>query len=418
MPIPSNPDFLESVIGEAADVLPIPAQDYTDPTQNGALNYKTGWPAITALPLEAGGKAPRREYFNALTQLMSSHIFFQQSGSVYPWSDTLDYLAGAHVLGSDGKEYIAQKSNGQGVPYSSAVDPVGDESGTWLAAGSVYAPLATTETPGIVQIGAGLQISGGILSTISSSTTAAQNITFYVRQDGNDANSGTENSPQGAWQTLQGALAKIMDWDFRQYQLTLSVGTGQWDASGIALPNLGRCALPPRFVGQGDETVLNLSGGSTGFFTNRPESWWQIDSVKFVLSGSVRVQNISGYMDFRNVNFTGTTSAPMLFWGNGAAGTIGSCAFSGTAASIINTNAGGQIVMTGDISISGTYTNVVNILNGGLSVGADSGAVFSGSPTGRRYYVARNGVLDTLGGGPNFIPGTSAGVADNGGIYV
>lgn len=138
MSIPSNPTPLAGVIGASADVLPIPAQDYTDPTQNGALNYATGWPAITSLPLEAGGKAPRREYFNALTQLMSSHIFFQQSGSLYTWSATLDYLTGAHVLGSDGNEYIAQKSNGPDVPDSSAIDPVGDDSGTWLSAISVY----------------------------------------------------------------------------------------------------------------------------------------------------------------------------------------------------------------------------------------------------------------------------------------
>lgn len=58
MPIPSNPDFLAGVIGAAADVLPIPAQDYADPTQNGALNYATAWPAVTGMPLEAGGKAP------------------------------------------------------------------------------------------------------------------------------------------------------------------------------------------------------------------------------------------------------------------------------------------------------------------------------------------------------------------------
>ena len=173
MPIPSNPEFLESVIGEAADVLPIPAQDYTDPTQNGALNYKTGWPAITALPLEAGGKAPRREYFNALMQLLSSHTFFQQSGSLYPWSDTLDYLTGAHVLGSDGKEYIAQKSNGPDVPDSSAVDPVGDESGTWLPAGSVYAPLATPDTPGIVQPdNVTITIKNGIISATQSQNFA------------------------------------------------------------------------------------------------------------------------------------------------------------------------------------------------------------------------------------------------------
>lgn len=170
MPIPSNPSFLQGIIGASADVLPIPAQDYIDPTQNGALNYATGWPAITALPLEAGGKAPRREYFNALAQLLSSHIFFQQSGSLYQWSATLDYLTGAHVLGSDGKEYIAQKSNGPDVPDSSAVDPVGDDSGTWLEAGSVYAPLATANTPGIVRPdGETCVVVNGVLSSFAAS---------------------------------------------------------------------------------------------------------------------------------------------------------------------------------------------------------------------------------------------------------
>lgn len=414
MPIPSNPEFLESVIGEAADVLPIPAQDYTDPTQTGALNYKTGWPAITALPLEAGGKAPRREYFNALMQLLSSHTFFQQSGSLYPWSATLDYLTGAHVLGSDGKEYIAQKSNGPDVPDSSAVDPVGDESGTWLPAGSVYAPLATTETPGIVQVGAGLQISGGVLSTL----TTTQDITFYVRQDGNDANSGTEDSPQGAWQTLQGALEKIMAWDFRQYQLTLSVGDGQWDTSGIFLPNMGKYSLIPILKGTGSGTVFNLNGGGEGFFSINPGSSWVIYDMAFALSGSTRITNNGGFVAFNNITFSGTTSSPVIYLANCAKGSISNCSFACSASSCILSNAGGQIVMTGNISVSGNYSCIINAINGGFTVAAGSGAVFTGSPTGTRYNASLNGVIDTRGGGPNFIPGTSAGTVSEGGVYV
>lgn len=418
MPIPSNPTPLAGVIGEAADVLPIPAQDYTDPTQNGALNYKTGWPAITALPLEAGGKAPRREYFNALMQLMSSHIFFQQSGSLYPWSATLDYLTGAHVLGSDGKEYIAQKSNGPDVPDSSAVDPVGDESGTWLPAGSVYAPLATTETPGIAQVGAGLQISGGVLSTESSTTTATQDITFYVRQDGNDANSGTEDSPQGAWQTLQGALEKIMAWDFRQYQLTLSVGNAQWDASGLFLPNMGKYSLIPILKGNGSGTVFNLNGGDEGFFSITPSSSWVIEDMAFALSGETRINNNGGFVSFNNTTFSGTTSSPVIYWANCAKGTISNCSFDCSASSCILPNAGGQIIMTGNISVSGNYSYIINAINGGFAVADGSGAVFTGSPTGTRYNASLNGVIDTRGGGPNFIPGTSAGTVSGGGVYV
>lgn len=41
----------------------------------------------------------------------------------------------------------------------------------------------------------------------------------------------------------------------------------------------------------------------------------------------------------------------------------------------------------------------------------------SGSITGKRYLVTGNGVINTLGGGANFIPGTAAGTTSNGGYY-
>lgn len=76
--------------------------------------------------------------------------------------------------------------------------------------------------------------------------------------------------------------------------------------------------------------------------------------------------------------------------------------------------------MTGDIAVAGTYTHIINILNGGFAVSAGSGARFTGSPSGTRYNVAYGGVLDTNGGGANFICGTKAGTANaaTGGYYV
>lgn len=150
MPIPKLPEFLPDILGTAADVFPIPM---TAPQGNpGALNYATGWPQATGIAPEAGGIAPEREFFNAVYKLFSSHLHFLQSGSLYTWSATLDYLPGAHVQGSDGKEYIAQKSTGPNVPGAPAVDPVGDVSGAWLLATLAYgAPIATDKKPGLVQ---------------------------------------------------------------------------------------------------------------------------------------------------------------------------------------------------------------------------------------------------------------------------
>lgn len=121
MPIPSKPPFLSNVLGYAADVNTIPA---TTPSGSGAFSYKSAFPAITAIPLTAGGVAPDREDFNAVFKLLSQHVHFLQSGSLYTWSSSLDYLKGAHILGSNGVEYIAQAwHHGQGLSLRPAAKP-------------------------------------------------------------------------------------------------------------------------------------------------------------------------------------------------------------------------------------------------------------------------------------------------------
>lgn len=133
MPIPSNPPFLSNVLGYAADVSVIPG---TTPSGSGAFSYQSAFPQITAIPLTAGGVAPMREDFNAVFKLLSQHVHFLQSGSLYTWSNALDYLKGAHILGSDGVEYIAQASSGPNVPDVGAKNPVSDDGTYWKAVNS------------------------------------------------------------------------------------------------------------------------------------------------------------------------------------------------------------------------------------------------------------------------------------------
>nr|DAU20045.1 MAG TPA: Baseplate structural protein [Caudoviricetes sp.] len=133
MPMPSNPPFLSNVLGYAADVSVIPG---TTPSGSGAFSYQSAFPQITAIPLTAGGVAPMREDFNAVFKLLSQHVHFLQSGSLYTWSNALDYLKGAHILGSNGVEYIAQASSGPNVPDVGAKNPVSDDGTHWRAVNS------------------------------------------------------------------------------------------------------------------------------------------------------------------------------------------------------------------------------------------------------------------------------------------
>ena len=150
MPIPFSPAFLQNVLGYAADVSTIPA---TTPSGTGAFSYQSGFPQITSTPLTAGGIAPSREDFNAAFQLLSQHVFFQQSGSLYTWNSALDYLTGAHILGSDGQEYIAQKSSGPDVPDVGAKNPVSDDGTYWKIANQ-------GSSAGVVPVGGILPFSG------------------------------------------------------------------------------------------------------------------------------------------------------------------------------------------------------------------------------------------------------------------
>ena len=133
MPIPSNPPYLSNVLGYAADVNVIPG---TTPSGSGAFSYQSAFPQITATPLTAGGVAPMREDFNAVFKLLSQHVHFLQSGSLYSWNRSLDYLKGAHILGSNGVEYIAQASSGPNVPDVGAKNPVSDDGTSWKAVNS------------------------------------------------------------------------------------------------------------------------------------------------------------------------------------------------------------------------------------------------------------------------------------------
>ena len=143
MPIPSTPDVLPSPIG--GDTLPITA---TTPSGTGDLSYAQGWPVLTGLPLEAGGVAPQREFFNAVNALVTKHLFFLQSGGVYPWQAALNYLTGWGVL-VDGVGYTALQPSGPDVPEVGPKPPA--ENPEYWGKTKADVPIATTTVPGIMR---------------------------------------------------------------------------------------------------------------------------------------------------------------------------------------------------------------------------------------------------------------------------
>lgn len=138
--IPVTPVVIPEPFAEngAKNTIPDQSPGGTEPN----ASWNTGFPPITMINRQAGGKPPLGADFNGILNALSQHAFFTQSGCIFPWRGSeddfpgLNYLVGAHVLGTDMKEYIAVQPSGPDIPasgggYVGPRDPTTDSDRTW-----------------------------------------------------------------------------------------------------------------------------------------------------------------------------------------------------------------------------------------------------------------------------------------------
>lgn len=173
MPIPSTPSIMPNVLGYAADTVQIPE---TTPTGQGIPSFRDLFPFITQVDPDAGGVMVERAWMNALFNLLGQHAFFQQSGCVYPWQATLNYIAGSHVKGSDDVEYIALQHSGPDVSGTEAKDPTLKENRNyWISLSSFVSGDFVPDSRRVI---AGTGLSGG--GPLSADVTLAVKLTNSV----------------------------------------------------------------------------------------------------------------------------------------------------------------------------------------------------------------------------------------------
>ena len=78
--------------GANADCNDIP--DTAD-ADSGLASWSTLFPQLTALPLSAGGRAPKREDFNGLLRAFGQWAFYYMQGGVPSWESGIAYTAGS-----------------------------------------------------------------------------------------------------------------------------------------------------------------------------------------------------------------------------------------------------------------------------------------------------------------------------------
>ena len=112
------PDFIPEPFASEGQFATIPD---TPSSEQGRASWQQGFPAVCAQPLASGGIPPNYLDFQGIFNALSAHLCYSQTGALWPWSASLEYPAGAHVLGSDNNEYVAVQENaGQDPTQSSA----------------------------------------------------------------------------------------------------------------------------------------------------------------------------------------------------------------------------------------------------------------------------------------------------------
>jgi hypothetical protein len=251
------------------------------------------------------------------------------------------------------------------------------------------------------------------------------NLDVYIRVDGNDANSGMEDSPEGAWATPDGLTAFLNNCDMHGNSITAHFGPGDFPylfvSSGLAncrrLMIEGAGTEATRFIGDsthagilvlesGDKTVtLNnmevVANGSNGIIVGNNSSIW-ISAVAVTGTGTSAIVTHNNSF----VMFTGHTLIKI----------------GGQWMYIIRANHLSFIRAESEFTINILPNTTVS---GAVAFAEERGLhnfsyiSFSGStPTGKRYSVTGGAFIDSNGGGANFIPGTIAGTTATGGSYV
>lgn len=265
--------------------------------------------------------------------------------------------------------------------------------------------------------------------------TLAAPTTFYVSNTaGSDTNSGL--TPTAAWATLAHATAKLASsYDFGGQTVTLQVlsssttfterltitpwsggGTLIFDGGGKTINYAGVAtndgavfvqggALPGSVTVQ-NVTITTTKGASrlvTGVFVQSPSSVILGANVTFGTNFSAHMLSLNpGSTIYMNNNLTISGGASVGFFVNGGVIRLFGPAISITISTPITLTIDAQAVNGGLISLP---SNLVTFVNGN-------------NVTGQRYTAAGNAIITTAGGGPNFIPGTIAGVTGSGGQYV
>jgi hypothetical protein len=310
--------------------------------------------------------------------------------------------------------------------YDDTEKPVPDDDDLFALVDSLTATHLTRKISWIdivTAIGAGVPSSGREL------LTAAR--TYYVRTSGDDANDGLVNDAYHAFLTIQHAIDIASTLDNGGFDVTIQVADGTYTVNNniVCKTFLGSGKIIIQGNTYTPANCILAFGGSTlwAFVLDGVYGTYQIQGFKITMgvvcsSHAFHCVNRSN-LNLQNMEFSTGWNFHMDVETGATINIIGPYKISASCTDTHISNSTGYFicnVVAGITVILAGTPNIPIFLSTnrlGYTLIYAARCTFSGSATGKRYTVAENGVVDTIGGGASYFPGNGAGTTATGGLY-
>lgn len=251
------------------------------------------------------------------------------------------------------------------------------------------------------------------------------NRTFFVRIDGSDGNDGLADTAAGAFRTVQRAVDVAAALYCGPFTVTVRIGAGSFaEGARLMVPGNGNLRLAIEGAGAGATTI---TGTVYGVQVSGPCDLTLRD-LRIAGASVTLWARYGARVNLRGTVELGTGTARLIGADNAAYVEVLSCILrvgvtgSGhllfaTAGGHIYLGSGVSVVTTAPVTFSATVyaglNGIAQIVGSQVTWNEAAGAIQGG-----RYVATGNAVINTVGAGPSFIPGTAAGALTEGGRYL
>lgn len=302
-----------------------------------------------------------------------------------------------------------------------------------VATSGAYSDLSGKPTIPAAQVNSDWNATTGLAQILNKPSIRLQlsaDLSYYVRLDGADTNTGLVNSAAGAFRTVQKAIDVATTWDVNGKTITIFVGVGTFNESMTLKPYVGGGTILIRGINNDQTstvfstTTTNIRGVNTNYshfrFTNFTLTNTGSSSYGILLEGG------KNFVSYTELNF-GAMGRSNIYVSDGSFLDARNAIYT-VSGSVANgwhlevADQGNAIIVAVTLTFSGTITftsgGFARVYRQGYARIYSDTFVNSASVVGQKFYCDTGGGIFVNGAGISYLPGNAAGVTTTPGWYV